>query len=42
MDSLPVSFLYHARGLQGMNRRVKGVSMDIRGELATLHQWHVQ
>ena len=41
-DSLPVSFLYHARGLQGMNRRVKGVSMDIRGELATLHQWHVE
>lgn len=42
VDSLAVSFLYHARGLQGMNRRVKGVSMDIRGELATLHQWHVR
>ena len=24
-DSVPVAFLYHARGLQGMNRRVHGV-----------------
>ena len=27
-DSVPVAFLYHARGLQGMNRRVRGVTMD--------------
>ena len=32
-DSLPVAFLYHARGVQGMNRRVQGVRMDLRGEL---------
>jgi peptide/nickel transport system substrate-binding protein len=39
-DSLPVAFLYHARGVQGMSRRVQGVHMDVRGELATLHCWH--
>jgi peptide/nickel transport system substrate-binding protein len=40
-DSLPVVFLYHARGLQGMNRRVRGVVMDLRGELPTVHDWWV-
>ena len=40
-DSVPVAFLYHAGGVQGMNRRVAGVHMDIRGELATLHEWRV-
>ncbi len=38
-DSLPVAFLYHARGLQGVNRRVHGVTMDLRGELPTVHDW---
>jgi peptide/nickel transport system substrate-binding protein len=40
-DSVPVAFLYHARGLQGMNRRVHGVEMDLRGELPTVHDWWV-
>jgi peptide/nickel transport system substrate-binding protein len=40
-DSVPVVFLYHARGLQGMNRRVHGVTMDLRGELPTVHEWRV-
>jgi peptide/nickel transport system substrate-binding protein len=40
-DSLPIAFLYHARGLQGMNRRVHGVTMDLRGELPTVHDWSV-
>ena len=40
-DSLPVAFLYHARGLVGMNRRVRGVRMDLRGELATVARWRV-
>jgi peptide/nickel transport system substrate-binding protein len=40
-DSVPVAFLYHARGLQGMNRRVRGVTMDLRGELPTVHRWRV-
>ena len=38
-DSLPVAFLYHARGVQGMNRRVRGVRMDLRGELPTITRW---
>ena len=38
-DSLPVAFLYHGRALQGMNRRVHGVRMDLRGELATVTAW---
>jgi peptide/nickel transport system substrate-binding protein len=38
-DLLPVVFLYHARGVQGMNRRVQGVRMDARGELPTVAQW---
>jgi len=40
-DSAPAVFLYHARGVQGVNRRVKGIHMDLRGELVTLPQWHV-
>lgn len=40
-DSVPVAFLYHARGVQGMNRRVGGVTMDLRGELPTVHDWWI-
>src|SRR5207249_2351445 len=40
-DSLPIAFLYHARGVQGMNRRVQGVRMDVRGELPAVTQWRV-
>ena len=40
-DSLPVAFLYHARGVQGMNRRMQGVRMDLRGELPTLTHWWI-
>jgi peptide/nickel transport system substrate-binding protein len=39
VDSLPAAFLYHARGLQGMNRRMEGVRMDLRGELVSLTEW---
>ncbi len=41
-DSLPVAFLYHARGVQGMNRRVSGVRMDVRGELPTVAAWRTE
>lgn len=41
-DSMPVAFLYYARGIQGMNRRVHGVTMDLRGELVTVHDWRVR
>jgi peptide/nickel transport system substrate-binding protein len=38
---LPITFLYHARGVQGMSRRLEDVRMDLRGELATLERWHL-
>lgn len=41
-DSVPVAWLYHARGVQGVARRLAGVTMDLRGELATVHDWHVR
>ena len=40
-DSLPALFLYHARGVQGMSRRLGGVRMDLRGELPTVARWSV-
>ncbi|MFI5279242.1 MAG: ABC transporter substrate-binding protein [Gemmatimonadales bacterium] len=38
---LPISFLFHTRGVQGLNTRVHGVRMDLRGELATVATWHL-
>lgn len=38
---MPAAWIYHARGLQGISRRLSGVRMDLRGELATLAQWRV-
>jgi len=40
-ERLPVAWLYHARGVSGMNRRVQGVTMDLRGELVTLSRWWI-
>ncbi len=40
-ERLPVVWLYHGRGLQGMNARVLGVRMDVRGELPTVAAWRV-
>lgn len=37
----PVVWLYHARGVQGVTRRLRGVTMDLRGELATLAKWRL-
>ena len=36
----PVAWLFHARGVQGIARRLAGVTMDLRGELVTLAQWN--
>ena len=40
-DDLPVTWLYHARGVQGVNRRVHGFNLDLRGELAEVAQWWI-
>jgi peptide/nickel transport system substrate-binding protein len=40
LDSLaPATWIYHARGVQGVSRRVRGAKMDLRGELVTVHDW---
>ena len=40
LDTLaPATWLYHSRGVQGVSRRVEGVTMDLRGELVALHDW---
>lgn len=35
----PVVFLYHARGVQGVARRLQDAAMDLRGELPTVQRW---
>jgi len=40
-EQLPIVWLYHARGVQAMNSRVRGVRMDMRGELPTVAAWRV-
>ncbi len=37
----PAAWIYHARGVQGLSRRLRGVRMDLRGELATVTRWTV-
>jgi peptide/nickel transport system substrate-binding protein len=38
---VPVSWVYHARGVQGLSRRLQLVRMDLRGEMATLVEWRL-
>jgi peptide/nickel transport system substrate-binding protein len=38
-DSLPMVWVYHSRGVQGISARLDGVKMDLRGELVSLAQW---
>ena len=38
---VPVAWIYHSRGLQGMSARIHDVRMDLRGELATVARWNV-
>jgi ABC-type transport system substrate-binding protein len=39
---VPAVWLYHSRGVQGLARRLQGVTMDLRGELATVTRWTVE
>jgi peptide/nickel transport system substrate-binding protein len=41
-EAIPVAFLYHARGVQGVSRRLEGVQLGLRGELATVSQWSIR
>lgn len=38
---VPVAWVYHSRGVQGISRRLRNVRMDLRGELPTLATWEV-
>jgi peptide/nickel transport system substrate-binding protein len=40
-DDMPVAWIYHSRGLQGMSARLHHVVMDLRGEMATLPRWQL-
>jgi peptide/nickel transport system substrate-binding protein len=39
-DEVPAAWVYHSRGVQGVARSLGGVTMDLRGELATVARWH--
>jgi peptide/nickel transport system substrate-binding protein len=41
-DSLPMVWVYHSRGVQGVSARLDGVKMDLRGELASLASWEAR
>jgi peptide/nickel transport system substrate-binding protein len=41
-DAAPAVWVYHARGVQGLSRRLAGVTMDLRGELVTLARWRLE
>lgn len=38
---LPVSWIYHSRGIQGISARLRNVRMDLRGELTSISEWQV-
>jgi peptide/nickel transport system substrate-binding protein len=40
-SQVPVSWIYHARGVQGLSRRLQAVRMDLRGEMATIVRWRL-
>jgi peptide/nickel transport system substrate-binding protein len=40
-SDVPVSWIYHARGVQGLSRKLHEVRMDLRGEMATLARWRL-
>jgi peptide/nickel transport system substrate-binding protein len=37
----PTAWIYHARGVQGLTRRLAGVRMDLRGELVSVARWRL-
>jgi len=39
---VPTTWLYHARGLQGANRRILNTRIDLRGELAGISGWEIE
>jgi peptide/nickel transport system substrate-binding protein len=40
-ENMPVAWIYHSRGVQGVSSRLRHVVMDLRGEMPTIAQWEV-
>ena len=38
---MPVAWVYHSRGVQGVTARLSGVRMDLRGEMPTIASWRL-
>ena len=38
----PVTWVYHARGVQGVTNRLANTQPDLRGELGNLHEWRIE
>ena len=41
LREMPEVWVYHARGVQGIANRLRGVHMDLRGEMPTLAEWYI-
>lgn len=41
LRDVPVAWIFHSLGVQGLSARLNGVVMDLRGELATVTAWQV-
>ena len=39
VNDSPVVWIYHARGVQGLSRKLEHVTLDLRGELTSIAQW---
>ncbi|MGI9626700.1 MAG: ABC transporter substrate-binding protein [Longimicrobiales bacterium] len=42
VEEQPFTFLYYGDRVVGVNRRLKGVDMDIRGEWVNIRDWRIQ
>ncbi|HEX5436430.1 MAG TPA: peptide ABC transporter substrate-binding protein [Gemmatimonadaceae bacterium] len=40
LAQMPAAWIYHSRGVQGIARRLRGVRMDMRGELVSVARWY--
>ncbi len=41
-ESMPVAWVYHSRGVQGLSARLRDVTMDLRGEMVSVADWSIQ
>jgi peptide/nickel transport system substrate-binding protein len=41
LELQPYTYLYHVRRLAGVNRRIQGMTLDARGEWATIKDWWI-